>query len=85
MAQADITFAIGGTVTRKGDPLPDATVTVQDAVLTATTDADGRYTLAPLPPGTHTLVVTHQKRRREKQIVLAPAMTEPADYDVALK
>nr|WP_268248606.1 carboxypeptidase-like regulatory domain-containing protein [Streptomyces brasiliensis] len=65
-ARHDVTLTphagLAGTVRHAltGRPLPDARLTVLNAeggvVATATTTADGTYTLSGLPPGTYTLV-----------------------------
>lgn len=51
------TGRITGTVTsaENGSPVADATVTVQGTSLTARTGPDGRYSLAGVPAGTHTV------------------------------
>jgi TonB-linked SusC/RagA family outer membrane protein len=50
------TGRITGTVTTAdGSPVADAAVTVQGTALSARTGPDGRYTLAGVPAGTHTV------------------------------
>jgi hypothetical protein len=66
--------AVSGTVTRDGNPLPDAVVTFHPEGATkglggsGRTGADGRYTLTParggkgIPPGDYTVVVSRPLR-----------------------
>jgi hypothetical protein len=51
-----ITYSISGTVLVGGNGL--AGVTVSDGTRTDTTDADGNYTIANVPPGTYTMTPT---------------------------
>lgn len=51
--------SIQGTVgSESGTPLVGATVAVSGTNLATITDADGRYTIAGVPPGTHTISVS---------------------------
>jgi hypothetical protein len=51
-------YAIGGFITNKTDaPVANALVQLLEAKLTATTDADGQYSFAPVPSGSYTLRV----------------------------
>lgn len=56
-AQAQ-TGSISGTVTEQSTaaPIPLAAVVVQGLTIGATTDAQGRFTIAKVPAGTHTIV-----------------------------
>lgn len=59
VAQAIATGAISGALrdATTGEPLAGAQLVVLDLNRTAVTDADGRYRLERLPPGTHQLVI----------------------------
>ncbi|MBP1994293.1 DUF4838 domain-containing protein [Paenibacillus eucommiae] len=51
---------VTGTVYSSGHaPLSGATVTVTGTVYDATTDTQGKYTIAGIPPGVHTITVAH--------------------------
>ena len=51
---------IRGTVvdTEGGSPIEDVSVRLQDTGATTTTDADGRFTFADVPPGDHELYIS---------------------------
>jgi len=70
--QAQDVGAINGTVLTADDrPAPGVNVVIRSENIGATTDADGRYRLSDVPPGTHTMVVSHvglETRRREVQV-----------------
>jgi iron complex outermembrane receptor protein len=50
---------ISGTVTSGEESLPGAVISVQGTLLNTQTSVDGRYTLAPLPPGTYVLQTSY--------------------------
>ena len=79
------TFRIAGVVTsrRDGLPLGGATVTVEGRPGASTTGADGRFTLAGLPAGAHTLRTTHPSHPPESTAITVPAPA-PDGYDHAL-
>jgi iron complex outermembrane receptor protein len=57
-------------------PLPEATVLVVGTDQSATTDAEGRFTLAELPPGTYTLqVVSLEAQEATVQVAVAEGAT----------
>ncbi len=60
MAFAGTTGKISGTVTDKDtkEPLPGVNVVVEGTTLGAATDANGRYFILQVPPGTYSVVVT---------------------------
>ena len=75
--------AIGGTVTGAGRaPVAGATVMLVEIGLTATTGADGRYTLASFASGSYTLQVVSGSTTKSKSITV-PA-TAGNNYDVQL-
>ena len=52
---------VSGTVTDSdGSPIPGATIAIPGANGSATSDADGRYTLSNVPPGPSDLVVSRE-------------------------
>ncbi len=52
----------------------------------AVTDADGRFTLPKLPPGTYTLAAVHEKLgEQDVQITVAPKATAQASFRFAIK
>src|SRR5262245_24786521 len=48
-----------------GDPLPGAKVTVSGTNISTSTDREGNYTLARVPVGAQTLLITYLGRRDE--------------------
>jgi len=50
---------VGSVVDESGNPLVSAEVTVAESNLVTTTDAQGRFRLTGVPPGTHTVVVIY--------------------------
>ncbi|MFO7618043.1 MAG: Ig-like domain-containing protein [Thermoplasmata archaeon] len=46
---------VGRIVDENGDPIQNATVSLGDTGLTATTNSNGEYTFTDVPPGTYTL------------------------------
>jgi hypothetical protein len=81
-----------GTVRYGGDPLPQARVTLQSAeakeVGAVQTDADGRFALEGVPPGTYKLAARGLSRNKprtgEQQVVVPapPAKTPRIELDV---
>ncbi|MBN1248281.1 MAG: DUF4255 domain-containing protein [Anaerolineae bacterium] len=73
---------IGGVIRDKTDqkPLPGITVALKGTGYVTTTDAQGRYVLGSLAPGTYTLVVwTSGGRPKEKTIEIP---SEASTYDM---
>ncbi|HEX3865543.1 MAG TPA: TonB-dependent receptor plug domain-containing protein, partial [Gemmatimonadaceae bacterium] len=58
MAQAAPTAAISGRVTdaRSGDPIPNATIQIENSRLGAVSGTDGRYRIGGVPSGAHSLL-----------------------------
>ncbi|MBZ5561537.1 MAG: Pvc16 family protein [Acidobacteriia bacterium] len=78
-----LSLTIGGTVTNAANaPVAGATVTLVELGSTATTDADGRYSLGPMAAGNFTLHVVSGASTKDKSIT-APA-TAGNNYDVQL-
>lgn len=79
------TGSLSGTVTEAttGDPLPGATVIIEDLGLGTSTDADGRYAMTNIPEGTHSVSVTFVGFRTvERDVEISSGAT--ASLDVAL-
>jgi Pvc16 N-terminal domain/Carboxypeptidase regulatory-like domain len=77
------TFRIGGRVTDAADAaVAGARVNVEGLGVNAVTDAEGRFELGPLSPGTHTLSVRAGSTAGSKEITV-PA-TAGADFNVKL-
>ncbi|MCH8282863.1 MAG: DUF4255 domain-containing protein [Chloroflexi bacterium] len=70
----DLSHQIGGRVYSGGDPnsgVSGASVTLLERALDTTTDEEGRYSFAGVPPGTYTLVINAPdtaEHRREIQV-----------------
>jgi hypothetical protein len=76
-------FRIGGQVAdATKTPLAGATVTLVERNLTTTTDADGRYTLGPIPQGSYTLLVQSGVKTQKKTIAVPAAASQ--NYNVQL-
>lgn len=74
---------ISGTVHRKGKPdqvLPGATILVKELQMTATTDAEGKYTFNKLVSGSYTFDISAPKEKRRLVPVEIPSET----YDLEL-
>jgi TonB-linked SusC/RagA family outer membrane protein len=72
-----------GRVTSGGQPIEAADVQVVGTQLRALSDADGRYTIANVPAGTHTIRVTRLGYKTLSQNVTVPASgTVTLDFDV---
>ena len=78
--------AITGQVRRAGTlkPVGDATVLVEGTSLLATTDADGRFTIPAVPPGTHHVIIAAPNLMPLRADVVVGA-TPPAPLDVVLE
>lgn len=77
------TFRIGGRVTDSSDALvAGARVGVEQLGVAAVTDAEGRFELGPLPPGTYTLSARAGSTTKSKEITV-PA-TAGADFNLKL-
>lgn len=57
------------TEAETGQPLPGAMVTLENGGTRAVTDADGRFSLAPVAAGSHTVVVSYLGRQQRRQTV----------------
>lgn len=76
-------FRIVGRVTGAADaPVAGASVNLEPLGLVALTDAEGRYELGPLPPGTYTLSVRAGSSTQNKQVTV-PA-TAGTNFNVKL-
>ncbi|HVH11615.1 MAG TPA: carboxypeptidase-like regulatory domain-containing protein, partial [Longimicrobium sp.] len=56
-----------------GQPLAGAAVMVEGSNLRTVTDAAGRFVLAPVREGSHTIVLTYLGRQTQRQTVSVPA------------
>ncbi len=54
---------------RSGQPIPEATISVSGMEVVAESDSSGRFALADLPPGEHTVVIFHPDFERLIQTV----------------
>jgi outer membrane receptor protein involved in Fe transport len=89
-AQGTTSGALTGTVTSDGAPLPGATVTVTSPQLigsrTVTSDANGNYNIAGLPPGDYTVRVELQGLQtvtRNTRVTLSGTARVDADLKVS--
>jgi outer membrane receptor protein involved in Fe transport len=89
-AQGTTSGALTGTVTSDGAPLPGATVTVTSPQLigsrTVTSDANGNYNIAGLPPGDYTVRVELQGLQtvtRNARVTLSGTARVDADLKVS--
>lgn len=74
----------GRVVDRAGQSLPGVAVTVRDVGLSAVTDDEGRFVVAPIPPGVHRLRFTptsHHAAEVEVEVLAG----ETATIEVALE
>jgi hypothetical protein len=77
--QADVTRAdmvmIGGVVSSSADgtPLPNIDVALKGTGYLATTDAEGRFVLGSVPPGTYTLVAWTSEGKPEQKAIEVPS------------
>jgi TonB-dependent receptor len=58
---------------RTGDPLPGATVLIEDSAVTAATDNTGAFRLTGVPPGMHNVLVTYLGRKDQEFSVTVAA------------
>ena len=68
-AQAQNTYDIKGKVTSEGEPLPFATIFLEDNSKGTTTDDKGNFTIKDLKPGTYILIASFTGIRTEKKRV----------------
>lgn len=82
----EVIFAINGTVrdANTSVAVPDAQVSVTEAGLTATTDAQGQFIIAPLEEGSYTLRTTATGYAVESHTVQVPDAASATPYDVSL-
>lgn len=71
------------TEAETGQPLAGALVVLEDVSIRAVTDAAGRFSLAPVAPGTHTVVVSYLGRQTQRHTVTVRA-GEAASVAVAV-
>lgn len=75
---------ISGTVTAQGAPLSDVRVTVVGAALGAVSGTDGRYTIAGVPAGTHSVRAQRIGYSPQTRVVTVVA-GQPASADFQLE
>lgn len=77
---------ITGTITEswEGKPLAGVTVTLRGTTLAATSDAFGRFRLANVPPGVHTVqfTVLGYTRSAVGDVLVAPGQASPLDLSL---
>ncbi|MCA9921802.1 MAG: DUF4255 domain-containing protein [Anaerolineales bacterium] len=71
---------IGGTITKLQEPQPGLQVTVKASGQSTTTDKDGRFILAALPYGTHTIVVWSPEGKSKEKVITVPG----SNYDMEI-
>jgi TonB-linked SusC/RagA family outer membrane protein len=83
-AAAQATGQLSGTVTAEGGrPLPDATVIVAGTSFGAITRADGRYTIAAVPAGSHTVTARRiGYAPTSRSVTVDPGGTGTADFQL---
>lgn len=86
MAAAEQRFRIGGRVlAADGGAIKGAAVSLLEAGLSATTGADGRYVIGPVPPGRHRLRAQSGALTRTVTVTIPlPPTSPPGNYDVRL-
>ncbi len=79
--------AIAGTVTDAltGHPIPETNVTVTPGEYTATTDADGHYTITDVPPGTYTVTASATGYESASEHSITVAAGEPTTVNFTLR
>ncbi len=87
--QAGVTGKIAGTVTDRatGDPLPGANVVVEGTTRGAAADANGKYLILNMPPGTYTLIVRMMgyNTTRITNVVVYTDRTVQQDCELTMK
>ncbi|HEX8906646.1 MAG TPA: SusC/RagA family TonB-linked outer membrane protein, partial [Longimicrobiaceae bacterium] len=84
-ARAQGTGQISGTVTAAGQPLAGATVSIAALRRSTVTDPQGRYTLAGVPAGTHTVTVTRLGHTPvSRGITVATGQTVTASFELTV-
>src|SRR5882757_6571967 len=83
-AAAAIGVPVAGHVRdQAGQPIAGATVSIVELKRGALTDADGKFELADVPPGSYTLAVRHLSYAKSAQRITVSA--SPLTVDVALE
>lgn len=85
LAASAQTGSVSGTVTdSNGDALPGAQVVISDLALGTTSDVDGRYAIADVPAGTHTVQARFIGFQNASSVVTVVAgQTATADFELA--
>ncbi len=81
-AQIEEGIQIGGVVTQGGNPVEGATVAITSLGLSATTDAQGRYSLSILKTGNYTLQASKGGSSASKVVPVPPTVLH--QYDIQL-
>jgi hypothetical protein len=89
LAQSRTTGAIKGTVTESGNPLPGATVEISSPSMiggkrVTTTDTNGRYRFAEIPPGEYTITVIAMEQENTVLSGVKVALGKTIDVPVGL-
>ena len=81
------TGKIAGTISDKktGEPLPGANIVVLETTLGTTTDAEGRYTILEVPPGTYDVQISYVGYEKVKVDGVRVFIDQTARIDVALE
>lgn len=79
---AEMTTLGGAILTKSGAPVAGITVAVRDTGLLAETDAEGRYSLGPLPPGDYTIVAWPAQGKARTQAITVPLGPEVKASDI---
>jgi hypothetical protein len=77
---AEASSAIGGTITRQGEPLSGVNVAIEGTGLASASGTDGRFVLGMLPPGDYTLVASPETGQPARRAIKVPG----SDYHVEL-
>lgn len=87
VAAAQNTAKLAGTVVdaESGDPLPGATVMIEETTLGAATNSEGDYTIFEVPPGTYTVTASFvgyaTVRRQEVEVI--GGITNRVDFELS--
>ncbi len=84
-ASAQTTGSVTGIIrdAETGEPMPSASIRIQNTTFGAIADLDGRYRIANLEPGSHTLVVSYIGYQDEEETVSVSAgQTIQADIEI---